>query len=647
MILVTGAAGFVGRCLVRRLLADDRPVRVLVHSPRGADTLHAALPAGADPEIVAGDVLEHQTVSSATSGCDAVLHLAGRYRGRPDELWAVHRHGTANLLAAVGDAARVVLLSSTSVYGWERAWPADERTPPRPVTAYGRAKIAAERLVRSLPDGRGVVVRSTIVYGPGDRRGMLTRAHHLLARGVRWVPGDGRNRIHLTHVDDVVDALVRAADGGEGTYQVAGPQATPVGEVLDVLARAARVPAPVFVGAAPLARLAGRVAELGWDLLGRDGQPPLTAHAVDVVTRDRAFAADRAQRELGWRPQVTLHDGLDDTGRWLAEHLAPARARRSEQPTRWRRSGAVETPPVAHQVRQAPAGSGVTGSDDGAGCALGPAWRDYFRDPDEGLGTVYERFVLADVIDRALHLTGSASLLHAPLFGMTGIPGLDAVFAARRGIQVGLADTCRQRLEHVEGMWHELGLTPATHHLDADPASWPQELDGTYDLVFSFAALWWFDDPWAALAAQARYARRGVLVAVPNRTVFLEVRRRTWHRDLFDRLNLDALDLDRIVAAGRHAGLEPAGDGQFDLPPFPDTAVPVARLLRRGSSDGARWTWSILPYLRGDAPDLPDRIRWVGAVERRAPPALARHLAHHRHVLLVPADRQRAATAAS
>ena len=146
--------------------------------------------------------------------------------------------GTARLLEAVEPDARLVLLSSTSVYGWDQAWPADHTTPPQPSSAYGRAKLAAEDLVRARSTGTPstgtpstgtpstgtpstgtpsigtpspggtVIARSTIVYGSGDRDGMLARVARLLARHVRWLPGDGANRVHLIHVDDLVAALL-------------------------------------------------------------------------------------------------------------------------------------------------------------------------------------------------------------------------------------------------------------------------------------------------------------------------------------------------------------------------------------------------------------------------------------------------------
>jgi SAM-dependent methyltransferase len=278
--------------------------------------------------------------------------------------------------------------------------------------------------------------------------------------------------------------------------------------------------------------------------------------------------------------------------------------------------------------------------------SLGFDWRAYVEDHDEGLGTVYERFALRDVIKDAIARTGSESVLHAPQFGMMGFPGLDAVFCAREGIRVGLLDFDKERLDAVVAEWRKLGLEPETRLVPAaDPATWPEQLEADYDLVFSFAALWWFDDPWAVLAAQARWAKKGVLSCVPNKNVFMRLRARVWHQDLFERLNEEALDARAMTSAGEAAGLRAVDTGLFDIPPFPDTSVPLAKVLRaalgkrnppaeEGGGEGA-WAWSILPYLHGEQPDLEERIARLSRWERYLPAPIAPGLAHHRYVLFV------------
>ena len=90
-------------------------------------------------------------------------------------------------------------------------------------------------------------------------------------------------------------------------------------------------------------------------------------------------------------------------------------------------------------------------------------WRSYFADADEGLGTVYERFALQKILESAMERTGSKSVLHAPLFGMLGVPGLDAIFLAKAGTRVGLLDFDRERFEAVRTLWSGYGLTPEIH----------------------------------------------------------------------------------------------------------------------------------------------------------------------------------------
>ncbi|MHB8466277.1 MAG: NAD-dependent epimerase/dehydratase family protein [Acidimicrobiales bacterium] len=586
MVVVTGAAGFIGSHLVRALVDRGARVRALVHReqpmPQGVDAVVVDLPDG--------------DVTEALAGATVVFHLAGPYRGSAATLARTHVAGTAAVVAATPRDARFVYVSSTSVYGWDQVWPADERSPVAPCSAYGHAKAAAEQRVRERV-GPSVIVRPTIVYGPGDERGMLPRTVRLLRRGVRVVPGDGRNRVHLLHVSDCVEALITVGLGPmppSPVYVLCGPAPTSLRDAIGWVAEGADLEPPRW-GRVPTgaARRLASVTERAWEVAGRDGEAPLTVHSVDVATRDRAYSSALAARELAWVPAVAPADGL----RALGES-----------------------------------------SRDGA-AAVGFDWRGYFTDPDEGLGTVYERFGLDDILEGARRRTAATSVLHAPAFGMMGIPGLDAALLAQRGVRVGVADTDAERLEAVVGLWERLGLAVEPHLLATDPAQWPEDLGSRYDLVFSFAALWWFEDPWQVVRAQARWADRALVTSVPNKNVFMRMRAAFWHRRLFDELNEDALDTDRLAALAPSLGMRVVDQGLFDLPPFPDTSVPLAKVLRafRGrteASDDSAWAWSILPYLEGEADDLPGRIERIGAFERHFPRVLAPAWAHHRYVVM-------------
>ena len=290
MILVTGASGFIGQHLVGGLAGDGHAVRALVRSDEAAARASAA---GAQ-ELARGDLGDADALKAAATGCELVYHLAGSYRGSPAELQSSHVAGTARLLRAVEPGTRFVYVSSTSVYGWSQHWPADDFSPPRPESAYGSAKLAAERLVLARTTGESVVVRPTITYGVGDERGMLARAYRLLRRGVRRFPGTGDNRIHLLHVHDLVAGLLTVGHKGEGVFLFAGPTATPTRELFGLLAQGAHLEAPTFGLPAPLLRAVARGADAAWSALGRDGGAPVSLHSVDVLTQDRAYAPKRA-----------------------------------------------------------------------------------------------------------------------------------------------------------------------------------------------------------------------------------------------------------------------------------------------------------------------------------------------------------------
>lgn len=630
LTLVTGASGFIGRHLVAALAGRGEAVRAMARSDEAEGRIRRAVAdGGADSdavEVVRADLSDPESLARATADCRLVYHLAGGYRGSPAELSTSHVAGTARVIRAMHPDARLVAVSSTSVYGWDQVWPADHASTPAPDSTYGSAKLAAERLALSRAGGTSVVVRPTITYGMGDRNGMLARCLSLLAAR-RPFPGDGSNRIHLTHVDDLVEALLRVGDTGTGVYLVGGPTATPLRRILELLADGAGTPPPRFGVPPALLRPVARTLELAWSTVGRAGEAPVSVHSVDVATRDRAYDWGRAAAELAWEPRVDVEQGIPPVAAWLAGELGLA-------------------PRNADRRTAAAVASGNASSGDA--WELGFDWRSYVTDNDEGLGTVYERFALDDVLSAAVERTGATSILHAPSFGMMGFPGIDAVMLARRGLRVGLVDFAPERLEAVVAQWHELGLDPEVHLVDgADPSGWPDHLDGSYDLAFTFAALWWFDDPWAVLAANARWATKGVVTCVPNQNMFMWMRARLWHTDLFDKLNAEALDRRALVAAGERLGLETVDTGLFDIPPFPDTSVPLAKVLRaalgRGGSDGdapaeGAWRWSIVPYLTGEQPDLETKVRKMGLLERHLPQSVAPVWAHHRYTVMVPGD---------
>ncbi|HSJ59294.1 MAG TPA: class I SAM-dependent methyltransferase [Anaerolineae bacterium] len=288
------------------------------------------------------------------------------------------------------------------------------------------------------------------------------------------------------------------------------------------------------------------------------------------------------------------------------------------------------------------------------------AWKRYLTDYDEGLGLVYERFVLNDFllalraehgIDPALR---SWAVLEAPLYGMAGVSGINSVALAQAGAEVTLVDDHAERLAGVERIWGELGL-PARFVHHADWAHLPFA-DGAFDLAWNWAALWHLpggtpgsaDLPAALLRELARVSRRLVFVAMPNRVqVGYLLRKYVLERDFVNYVDEAWADIGRVRRALESAGVRIVRQGVLDVPPWPDTVMPASEVLARlgirskkleGQFSGDAWRWSTMDYYLGRQPDLYDRVKryaWLDSAP--IPWRLKAVWAHHRYVIGVKA----------
>jgi len=134
---------------------------------------------------------------------------------------------------------------------------------------------------------------------------------------------------------------------------------------------------------------------------------------------------------------------------------------------------------------------------------------------NEGLGVVYERLVLNDYLQRLMQRYPFECVLEVPIYGMAGVTGISSVPLAQGGCQVTLVDTDAQRLKGVEAVWRELGLPRKSVHLpNLTPLPFP---DGSFELAWNWAALWYLDDVPTLLRELARVSRSLVFMTTPNR----------------------------------------------------------------------------------------------------------------------------------
>jgi len=308
-VAISGAAGFLGKHLVRRARARGDTVFPLVHA-------RTATSAADDRPL--GEFLEDRGVD----GLDAFIHAAAvRHRhGVPP---GAYREANVDLVALAaramaGRTSRFVLVSSVGVYGWPSRLPISEATPFAPRTTYSETKVLAEERLRAIaPDlGLGVtIVRPSIVYGPGDTNGMLDKMARMIAARRYAVIGDGRNVLHHVFVDDVVDGILLAAEhpaaAGEG-FILAGPETTTLGELSRHVAEAVGAPLPPFAIPLRAARAVASVIDAATRLglaYGR-AEPPVNHEKLDVMTLPIAFDITRARGVLGYDPRVGYREGV-------------------------------------------------------------------------------------------------------------------------------------------------------------------------------------------------------------------------------------------------------------------------------------------------------------------------------------------------
>ncbi|MBA3563495.1 MAG: NAD(P)-dependent oxidoreductase [Gammaproteobacteria bacterium] len=318
-VLVTGATGFTGKALVRRLIDDGHRVVALDYK-EGYKTDEIR---GWGAEVVIGSVTDRAIVDSCMDSVEVVQHLAAAFREMnvPDSYYdEVNVGGTRTVLEAAHahGVRKLIYCSTCGVHGNVENPPADEDAPIKPADYYQRTKYQAEPIVAEFTS-RGLnttTVRPAAIYGPGDPERFFL-IFKRVARG--WFPmyGNGKTLYHPVYIDNLVDALVLAMDDNRGNgraFLIADEEYVEIEDLVKRVARAmnreVRIPHfPVL----PLVA-AGHVCEKLWRPFGV--APPIFPRRVDWYRQNRAFNIDRARRELGYQPKVGLDDGLRRTYEW-------------------------------------------------------------------------------------------------------------------------------------------------------------------------------------------------------------------------------------------------------------------------------------------------------------------------------------------
>ena len=289
MILITGATGFVGGHLVKRMRQEGQKVRAIVRTPGKAQAL-----ADLGVEVVPGDISDPVSLEAAAKGCDAIIHLVGIIQeGRGFTFRSVHVEGTRNILDAAKKAGIRHFIYQSALGTRENA-----------KSEYHRTKWEAEKLVKAsgIPY---TILRPSLIYGPGDLF-TIRLAEMIRLSPVLPVIGTGRSKIQPIFIDDVVSCIVKIVAGGPDlgkTYEIGGPDELTYEEVTKAIAAALGVDRPVVH--MPLSFMRG-IALVAETVLSK---APVTMDQLIMLQEDNVCDMKDIRESFGIEP-VGFKEGL-------------------------------------------------------------------------------------------------------------------------------------------------------------------------------------------------------------------------------------------------------------------------------------------------------------------------------------------------
>ena len=323
--LVTGATGFVGSAVARRLIGRGEEVRALVRPRSEQGNIE-----GLDVEIVRGDLRDPSSLAPAVAGCDALYHLAADYRlwtPRPQEIYSTNVDGTRNLMRVAGEAGvrRIVYTSSTATLGHSRGGvPADEETPVTledMIGPYKRSKFLAEAEVRRLARDEKlpvVIVNPSTPVGPRDIKPTPTGRMIVQAAGGK-IPAYVDTGLNIVHVDDVAEGHLLAFEHGKtGERYILGGEDLTLKEILTEIAMICGR-RPPLLRLPPSAVLPFAAAAEAWARLRGGHEPMVTRDSVRMSRHKMYFSAEKAKRALSYAHRPAK-DALMDAVAWFRRH---------------------------------------------------------------------------------------------------------------------------------------------------------------------------------------------------------------------------------------------------------------------------------------------------------------------------------------
>jgi Methyltransferase domain len=271
-------------------------------------------------------------------------------------------------------------------------------------------------------------------------------------------------------------------------------------------------------------------------------------------------------------------------------------------------------------------------------------WRSYFeKSPHEGLGSSYERVVLNLKLEQVRKRYGIDTCLEAPVFGFTGLTGINSMGLAKSGVRVTLVDDHRERLGLIKGAWQQAGERFGGVYVQ-DFTALPFA-DECFDMSWNFSALWFVSDVRSLLTELTRVTRKVIFICVPNRQgigFFLDTHLTA--RDLRNGLEDERIEPRAIEAKMKSLRWNLTDTGYIDVPPWPDIGMKKEDFLKlfgldffvRNQTKKTGTSLTIMNYYKDGDLNFPARMLRYFWFEKAMPNLVKTYWAHHRFLTFAP-----------
>lgn len=321
-VLITGATGFTGSNLVKKLLQQEVEIVAIARKTSNLGAFE-----GLPIKWLQGDVCDPDLIASATQNVNYIFHMVTPFREAksPDIGYHnVHVLSTQRLAKAAleqPDFRRFVHVSTIGVHGHVEEPPGDENCPLKPGDIYQETKLEGEVWIRDFGQQTSLpvtVIRPAGIYGPGEKR--LLKIYKMAMQG--WVPviGNGSNLLHFVHVDDLTNFFIHTATQPQAIGEVficGSQQAITFRDMVNLISDYYRVSTRfISLPARPLFAL-GDLCELIFRPLGIE--PPIYRRRLAFYTKNRSFNTRKMQTLLNFAPIHNDKEGLIELAQWYLD----------------------------------------------------------------------------------------------------------------------------------------------------------------------------------------------------------------------------------------------------------------------------------------------------------------------------------------